>query len=200
MNGLQTSPIRLVVGLGNPGPDYAKTRHNAGFMVLDGMAEEAGSRFKSHRFGLVSSYRPGIFLLKPLTFMNLSGDAVLPMMNFLRLDARQILVVSDDLDLELGRIRVRPSGSPGGHNGLKSISARLGTDAFARVRVGIGRPKDPRHRVIDWVLGRFTEDELPILEEALRRARGAVDTALKEGVGASMNRWNQNPPAAGQRT
>lgn len=193
---VERSPIRLVVGLGNPGPDYEGTRHNAGYMVLDKMlAKTAGPGFKKHRFGLVALYRPGIFLLKPLTFMNLSGDAVAPMMRFLRLDSRQILVVSDDLDIELGRIRVRAGGSPGGHNGLKSITERLGTEAFARVRVGIGRPADARQSIIDWVLGRFAPNERLILEQALARAEGAVDTALKEGVDAAMNRWNQSPLA-----
>ncbi|MCL5064244.1 MAG: aminoacyl-tRNA hydrolase [Firmicutes bacterium] len=186
------SPIRLVVGLGNPGPEYAATRHNAGYMVLDRMlARTGGPGFKHHRFGLVASYGPGIFLLKPLTFMNLSGDAVAPMMRFLRLQPGQILVISDDLDLELGRIRVRLSGSAGGHNGLKSIAERLGTEAFARVRVGIGRPRDVRYPVIDWVLGRFSGEEQKALNQGLERAEGAVSTALSEGVEAAMNRWNQ---------
>jgi PTH1 family peptidyl-tRNA hydrolase len=183
--------VRLVVGLGNPGPEYEATRHNVGFMVLDRLAADSpGVRFNRHRFGLVASYGRGVFLLKPLTFMNLSGDAVAPMMRFLRLDPRQLLVVSDDLDLDLGRIRLRARGSAGGHNGLKSITARLGTEEYARLRIGIGRPADPRYPVIDWVLSRFAPDERDRLDESLASACGAVDAVLHDGVESAMNRWN----------
>jgi len=184
--------IRLVVGLGNPGAEYEATRHNVGYMVLDRLlVKTPDKRFKSHRFGLVVPYCPGIYLLKPLTFMNLSGEAVAPMMRYLRLEPKNLLIVSDDLDLELGRVRVRQKGSAGGHNGLKSIAQSLGSEAFARIRVGIGRPVDPRHRVIDWVLGRFTADEGAILDEGLAVAEGAIDTALREGGAQAMNRGNQ---------
>lgn len=191
MSPSRNSSIRLVVGLGNPGPEYQHTRHNVGFMVLDQLVQASiGPGFKRHRFGMVASYAPGVFFLKPLTFMNLSGDAVVPMMRFLKLEVDQMVVISDDLDLDLGRIRVRSRGSSGGHNGLKSIAAQLGTDEFARIRVGIGRPPDPRHAVIDWVLGRVPETDRLLFESGLEQAGAAVTVTLTSGLSTAMNRFN----------
>ncbi len=180
--------IRAIVGLGNPGLDYAKTRHNVGFMVLDRLAERKGGFFVRNRFGLLSKWG-GIFLLKPLTYMNLSGEAVGALTQFYKLDPASILVVSDDVDLPLGKIRVRARGSSGGHNGLKSITQALGTDQFPRIKVGISRPPDPE-RMIDWVLGRFTRDEWKILDDGLEHAVEACEYTVVKGIVEAMNRFN----------
>ncbi len=181
----------LVAGLGNPGPAYQSTRHNAGFMVLDRLlADKPGQAFRRHRLGLVASYAPGVWLLKPETFMNLSGDAVAPMLRWLKIDSQRLLVISDDLDLPLGKIRLRRQGSAGGHNGLKSIALRLNSEHFARIRVGIGRPPDPQLPVIDWVLSPFSAGERSALETALANAAAAARLVLQSGVEAAMNRYN----------
>ena len=185
-----TDPF-LVVGLGNPGPAYQATRHNAGFMVLDRLvADEPGQAFRRHRFGLVLRYAPGVWLMKPQTFMNRSGDAIAPMLRWLKINPGRLLVISDDLDLPLGKIRVRRHGSAGGHNGLKSIVVSLNTEQFARIRVGIGRPPDPHLPVIDWVLGTFSAAERPALAVALANAADATRVVLESGVEAAMNRYN----------
>ncbi len=185
-----TTPF-LVVGLGNPGPTYQATRHNVGFMTLDRLqAEQPGQAFRRHRFGLVLRYAPGVWLMKPQTFMNLSGDAVSAMLQWLKIGPARLLVISDDLDLPLGKIRVRRQGSAGGHNGLKSIVLRLNTDQFARIRVGIGRPPDPHLPVIDWVLGTFSAAERPALAVALANAADATRVVLESGVEAAMNQYN----------
>lgn len=180
--------MKLIVGLGNPGLDYAKTRHNVGFMTVDRLADDGGVGWSKTRYGLVCRYQDR-FLLKPLTYMNRSGDAVAAMMQWHRWNTDQVMVVADDLDLPLGRIRIRVSGSSGGHNGLKSIIERLGTEAFLRLKIGIGRPPQD-FRVIDWVLQRFSKDEWPVLEDALKRAQQALEVTLTEGVEPAMNRFN----------
>lgn len=181
--------IQLVVGLGNPGLDYAKTRHNVGFMVLDLLAKRRGFHFAKSRYGLVASHN-GCWFLKPLTYMNLSGHAVRPMMRWHRWSSSQILVVADDMDLPLGRIRLRTSGSSGGHNGLKSIIQEIGTENFSRLKIGIDRPPGDVG-VIDWVLRRFTGDEWPILTETLERGADAVTAALDMGMERAMSQFNR---------
>ncbi len=178
----------LVVGLGNPGARYQRTRHNMGFMVVDAYASLQQLSFKEGRFGLVAE-APWGWLLKPQTFMNLSGQAVGPFMQYYRLRPDQIVVVADDLDLPLGSLRMRRTGSSGGHNGLKSIIAALGTEAFARMRLGISRPPAPIS-VIDWVLMRFSEKEMPLVETVVERATRALDTILAEGLDYAMSRFN----------
>ncbi len=181
---------RLIVGLGNPGERYANTRHNVGFMVVDGLAMELRISFAKTRFGLVAR-GDGVWLLKPLTFMNRSGEAVGSMIGWHRMLSSQVLVVGDDLDLPLGRLRLRRSGSSGGHNGLKSIMAALQTENFSRLRLGIDRPP-PGIPVIDWVLTGFASAERETLTNTIGRATQALMVVLKDGVEVAMNRFNSD--------
>lgn len=178
----------VVIGLGNPGARYQRTRHNMGFMVVDTYAALHRLSFKETRFGWVAE-APWGWLLKPQTFMNLSGQAVAPFMQYYRLTSDQIMVVADDLDLPLGSLRIRRTGSSGGHNGLKSIIAALGSEAFARMRLGISRPPAPIS-VIDWVLMRFSEKEMPLVDTVVERASGALDAMLTEGLDYAMSQFN----------
>nr|WP_207654682.1 aminoacyl-tRNA hydrolase [Sulfobacillus sp. hq2] len=182
--------IRVIVGLGNPGLEYAKTRHNVGFMTLDRLAEKHNAVFMRNRFGLIAKWG-NIFLLKPLTFMNLSGDAVGALARFYKITAAEILVISDDLDLPLGTIRVRARGSSGGHNGLKSIIHALGTENFPRVKIGIGRPTQGM-TVIDWVLSRFTAADWTVLQPALEKASDAAEWVVVKGPVDAMNHFNSH--------
>lgn len=187
---------RLIVGLGNPGASYQDTRHNIGFMVVDQLAAQLGSSFSSERRwnSLVGKFAGG-WLLKPLTFMNASGRAVSQVSHFYKVSAAEVLVIYDDLDLPLGRLRLRPGGSAGGHNGMCSIIGSLGTQTFPRLRIGIGHAEGGRPdggRVVGHVLGRFSEDERAVLPAALSRACDAVLTCLRQGLGAAMNQFNRN--------
>lgn len=191
----------LIVGLGNPGKEYAQTRHNIGFMVVDALAERHGLRFsRKHGKALVADGTLGerrVLLAKPQTYVNLSGDAVQVLAGFAGVEPERILVVCDDLDLPLGVIRIREHGGSGGHNGLKSIAQRLGTTRFPRLRVGIGRPPDEERlgrddeRVTAHVLGNFSSHEHSIIKEAIARAVAAIETAVIEGVQTAMNRFNE---------
>jgi PTH1 family peptidyl-tRNA hydrolase len=186
---------RLIIGLGNPGREYAGNRHNVGFQCLDRLAEAWGLSFsrRKHKALLAQGEIAGlkVILAKPQTFMNLSGDAVERMARFYKVPPENILVIYDDLDLPTGKIRLRPEGGSGGHKGMKSIIERLDTNGFHRLRVGIGRPThgDP----MDYVLGDFAPDERIAIEEACERAVSAVELWLAEGIVAAMNRYNLNP-------
>ncbi|MCY0881385.1 MAG: aminoacyl-tRNA hydrolase [Firmicutes bacterium] len=180
--------IRLIVGLGNPGLEYAKTRHNAGFLVVDRLAEIKQATFHKNRYGLLAQWDQR-FLLKPLTFMNLSGQAVGPFARQHQIAPEEIVVVSDDMDLPLGRLRIRLGGSSGGHNGLKSIMQVLGTDQFVRLKIGIGRPPQDI-AVIDWVLQRFMKEDWAVLDKVRDGAAGALQTLCIEGAEAAMTRFN----------
>ncbi len=188
------SAKRMIIGLGNPGAEYAGTRHNVGFMVVDAVAEktrvtlapERGNalvgwgRWRSRPFGLA----------KPITYMNLSGQAVRGLVRRYALELRDILVVYDDVNLPVGKIRLRERGSAGGHNGVQDIIDRLGTDVFPRLRVGIG-DDFPRGRQVDYVLSPFTAEQRPLIEEAILTARDAVLTFVSDGLTAAMNRFNR---------
>jgi PTH1 family peptidyl-tRNA hydrolase len=184
--------MKLVVGLGNPGSEYVKTRHNVGYRVVDGLAERWQVTVSRERFSGLLGEGPisGVtgVLLKPTTFMNRSGRAVAAAWRFYKLAPVDVLVVADDMDLPLGRLRVRPGGSSGGHKGLGDIVMATGRDDFARLRVGIGR--DPGREAIDYVLGRFEPDELPLADQALARAAEAVECWMVNGVAEAMNRYN----------
>lgn len=183
---------RLVVGLGNPGPEHANNRHNVGFLCLDRLAEAHRLRsWKSrHRALVIEGPVAGqlLVLAKPLTYMNLSGQAVKPLLRHYGVEQADLLVIHDDLDLPLGALRMRPQGSAGGHRGIQSIIDALGSQAFARLRIGIGRPagEDP----VDYVLSDFTLDERIEIERALDRALEAIHTWLAEGIQAAMNACN----------
>jgi PTH1 family peptidyl-tRNA hydrolase len=184
--------FRLIVGLGNPGREYLKTRHNVGFMLLDRLAAQERTPWRSRKGAEVAKAGP-VFLCKPVTFMNLSGEAVRPLANFYKIDPAQTLVVLDDLALPLGKLRFRARGSSGGHKGLQSIIEHLGTLDIPRLRIGIGAPAGP---AVGHVLGRFALDEREPLEQSLDRALAAIDCAQTRGLEAAMNTFNQDPSSA----
>ncbi len=184
--------MKLIVGLGNPGPEYSDTRHNIGFLVVDELASRHGVSLRSQakwkaRTARIADVGDGVMLVKPTTFMNLSGWAVREIAGFYRLPPDDLLIVVDDADLPVGRLRLRPGGSAGGHNGLKSIIEELGADAFPRLRIGVGRqPGELRNHV----LGRFSADEELRIEAAVKRAADAAELFAREGILAAMNAFN----------
>lgn len=183
----------LIVGLGNPGAMYAKNRHNIGFQCLDVVAERGGIKLDKKSMNAVwgkgSLAAQDVILAKPQTFMNLSGRSVGELVRFYKLDPRRnLLVICDDLDLPVGRVRLRPNGSSGGQNGLKNIIEILGTQDFARLRVGIGRPLRADAR--DHVLNDFSRDEVPVITEIYGRVADAVEIFLTQGLERAMNRFN----------
>ena len=186
--------MKLIVGLGNPGRSYHGTRHNVGFAVADELARRREVAFEHGRANALTA-RVGrgaatLLFVKPLTMMNLSGEAVGGLAHFYKIDPSDIIAVADDVNLPLGRLRLRGSGSAGGHNGFRSIIACLGSDMFPRLRVGVGRG-DPRRDLADHVLARFDPDEAEEVERAIARAADAVETFLAEGIEAAMNRFNR---------
>lgn len=187
---------RLIVGLGNPGETYRDTRHNIGFMVLDEIARRLGAAFREEKrwSGLVAKFAGG-YLLKPLTFMNESGRAVQSVGHFYKASPAQTLVVYDDVDLPLGRLRFRTSGSAAGHNGIRSLIASLGSDAFPRLKVGIasaaGRPAG--ERMVGHVLGKFRAEEQTELQIVIQHAADAVLSAVDRGLETAMNVFNRQP-------
>ena len=184
--------LRLVAGLGNPGAEYERTRHNVGFAVLDHLA--AGAQVKWEREAKWKAYWAKIgdvLFVKPMTYMNRSGDAIQTIAQFYKIEPREMLIVFDDLALELGRLRIRLDGGTGGHNGLDSIITTLGTDQIARLRLGIGAA--PNAGAVDYVLGRFFEEEQPIVEKSIARAADAVKWAIDKGVVSAMNTFNKIP-------
>ncbi len=184
------SELSLIVGLGNPGRSYEQTRHNVGFDLLDRIARRGGVEFQSKPRWQAHLARlaDGTLLLKPQTFMNLSGRAVRQVADFHRWPPQRVLVAYDDIALPLGRLRLREKGSAGGHNGMRSIIEHLGTEAFPRLRIGIGSSQPGG--LTGHVLGRFGEDERETLENALATAEQAVQLALARGVAAAANRYN----------
>lgn len=184
----------LVVGLGNPGDKYENTRHNAGFMAIDQLADRGDfpvQRLKFHALTHQATISgQGVLVMKPTTYMNLSGDAVAEAAAFYKVSEEHILVLCDDVSLPLGKLRIRTSGSAGGHNGLKSIIARLGTDKFPRVKIGVGGKPHPDYDMADWVLGKFVGPDKTAMDEATLRAAQAVECYLKDGPQKAMNQFN----------
>jgi len=182
---------KLIVGLGNPGPEYLFTRHNVGFLVLDAWMHEEEKSFQEERsrFSKFVQLPTGERLVKPTTYMNESGKAVATWLDWLKLTVSDLLVVVDDVALPLGQIRLRPEGSPGGHNGLKSIENHLGTDSYARVRCGIGAVP-PGWALDRWVLSRFQPEEEDALGQMIRTSRLAIECCQSEGIAVAMNRFN----------
>lgn len=184
-----------MVGLGNPGAEYARTRHNAGFLVLEEIARRASAEWNLEkkfdaRMARTERDDRKVLLAEPQTFMNASGEAVGALMNFYRVPNRELLVIVDDADLPLGEIRLRAKGSSGGHHGLESIEKHLGTTDFARLKVGIGRTKDGRREITNYVLGKFSKDEAKLLEKILQRAADQAECWCEHGVEKAMNRFN----------
>lgn len=184
----------IVVFLGNPGTKYDKTRHNAGFMTADKCEKATGARITRVRFrALTDQTRVGeetVLLMKPQTYMNLSGEAVGEAAKFYKVPPERVLVVSDDVSLPTGKLRIRAKGSAGGHNGLKSIIQHLGTDAFPRVKIGVGAPLHPDYDMADWVLGRFTGKDAQDMDAACARAWEAVETVITQGTEKAMSQFN----------
>ena len=184
----------IVAGLGNPGAQYEMTRHNAGFMAADALAGRAGVRLDRLKFKsscndcMIGGHRA--LLMKPSTFMNLSGQAVCEAMQFYKIPPERTLILYDDITLEPGKLRVRRRGSDGGHNGMKNIIYLSGSDQFPRVRLGVGKKPHPDYDLADWVLSRFTPDELRQLANAIERCTDAVELILGGNIAEAMNRYN----------
>ena len=186
--------IFLIVGLGNPGADYAKTRHNAGFLLVEKLAAQwkadwANERKFAARMAKAERNGKRVLLCEPQTFMNLSGETVGAVTDFYQLPVSQLIVAVDDADLPFGEIRLRPSGSSGGHHGLESIEQHLGSREFARLRIGIGR-KDSSRQIANYVLGKFDSSENELLEKVLSRAAGQIECWLNEGLPKAMSLFN----------
>lgn len=184
-------PIRLIVGLGNPGREYAGTRHNVGFMVMERLAASLRAEWKLDRTrkGELAS-GPGVLLVRPQTFMNNSGECVGPLMRYFKFLPEQVLVIYDDTSFPVGTLRLRAAGSAGGHNGMKSLIAHLGSERFPRLRVGVGVGAPGQKSMVSHVLGHFSPEEKPLLEESLARATEAALCVLQEGFEIAANRFN----------
>ena len=184
----------LLVCLGNPGDQYENTRHNAGFMVADELAERHNVPIQRLKFrALTNTVTIGdgkVLLMKPVTYMNLSGEAVHEAAAFYKIPPEHILVISDEVALAPGKLRVRRSCSAGGHNGLKNIIAHLGTDQFPRIRVGVGQKPHPDYDMADWVLGKFQGEDKKAVEAAVKKAADAAECLIREGVDKAMNQYN----------
>lgn len=182
----------LIVGLGNPGYEYAGTRHNTGFMILDAFAKASNIVFDDRRYGFIAETSlkgRKIFLLKPTTYMNLSGNAVRYWMNKENIDLARLLVVVDDLSLPLGALRLKGKGSNGGHNGLGNIQSVIGTQQYARLRIGIGN-EFPKGMQVDWVLGKYDEDDLKTLSPSIGTAVEIIKSFVLSGLDITMNQFN----------
>jgi PTH1 family peptidyl-tRNA hydrolase len=190
--------MKVIVGLGNPGGSYARSRHNVGFWVVDRLAEHHRLRFSRREYkSQVAEGRVGeerVMLMKPQTYMNLSGEALQRARRALRLEPERFLVVYDDLDLSVGRLRVARSGGAGGHHGVESIIEALGSKEFSRIRVGIGRPGS-REANVDYLLDSLTPEEASTLSESVARAADAAEVVVRDGIAAAMNRFNAPPKA-----
>jgi PTH1 family peptidyl-tRNA hydrolase len=193
--------MRVVVGLGNPGKQYHGTRHNVGFAVIDGLASAPGAtRFQNRFEAQVAEINEGgekVLLVKPETFMNLSGRSVRQVMDFYRVETKDLLVICDDVNLPLGKIRVRAKGSHGGHNGLRDIQAHLGTQEYSRLRIGVGGAD--KEAMVGHVLGRFKPSEQPVMEETLLTTLQVVVVWVTQGVDVCMNRFNADSKEPDQK-
>ena len=184
----------LIVCLGNPGKQYENTRHNIGFMTADELERREGVKVNKLKYrALTGEMKLGgerVLVMKPQTYMNLSGEAVKLAGAFYKIPPERVIVISDDVSLPLGKLRIRANGSAGGHNGLKNIIAHLGTDAFPRIKVGVGAPNHPEHEMVDWVIGNFTPAEKKVVAEAVGRAADAIACLIEKGVSEAQNKFN----------
>lgn len=185
--------MKLIVGLGNPGNEYKDTKHNVGWMLVDALAEKLNAgAWQEKEKGLIADARIGaekIFLVKPQTYMNNSGECVGPLMRYYKLEPEDVIVCHDEMDIPAGMVRIRKKGSAGGHNGIKSVIQHVGTENFARVRIGIGRPL-PQWSVIDHVLSGFTDEDKPKIKEAIEYLLPAVECIVTDGADNAMNKFN----------
>lgn len=185
--------MKIIVGLGNPTKEYAGTRHNVGFSVIYNISDAYNIPVdtKKHKALIGKGVIEGekVILAMPQTYMNLSGESVRELMDFYKCDLSDLIIIYDDISLDVGKLRIRAKGSAGGHNGIKNIIAHLGTQEFSRIRIGVGE-KPAKMDLADYVLGRFTKEEQPVIRESADRARQAVATILTEGVASAMNKFN----------
>lgn len=183
----------LIVGLGNPEPEYSKTRHNMGFNTINQISNKYNIKVNKSKFkGLYAKERiegKDVILLKPQTFMNLSGICIREFINFFKIDIKDVIVIYDEIQVAPGKIRIRTKGSSGGHNGMKSIIENLGTEEFARIRIGIGSQEHPND-MINYVIGKIDEQTCEILEEGVTKAKNATIEILKNGIDSAMNKFN----------
>ena len=191
----RSSPVSwLVVGLGNVGDKYEGTRHNVGFEVVEELGERGNFPIQKLKHKALTQSAQisgaGVLVMKPVTYMNLSGEAVGDAARFYKIPADHVLVVCDDVSLPLGKLRLRKNGSAGGHNGLKNIIQHLGTDHFPRVKIGVGQKPHPDYDLADWVLGKFHGPDRKVMDGAVKRAADAVECILKDGCDKAMNRFN----------
>ena len=192
----KSSPCEyLVVGLGNPGSQYEATRHNVGFRAVDALAKEAGVKIDRAKFqALTAQATVGgvrVLLMKPQTYMNLSGVAVKQAASFYKVPPERVLVLFDDIDLDVGRLRIRRNGSAGGHNGIKSIISSLGSQEFPRIKIGVGAKPHPDYDLADWVLSRFTLAEQKLLDPAIEHAAEAVPVIFTQGIERASSQFNR---------
>ena len=193
---MPSGPVEyIIVGLGNPGTKYETTRHNAGFMALDTLAEDIGAEVKRLKFKSltadVSINGVHCLLMKPTTFMNNSGEAVVEALNFYKLKTDRLLVIYDDISMDVGRTRIRGKGSDGGHNGIKSIIYLTGSDVFPRIKIGVGAKPHPDYDLADWVLGMFPKEQGEALEAAFKNASEAAKLIVQGKMNEAMNKYNK---------
>lgn len=195
--------MKMIVGLGNPGNEYAGTRHNVGWMLVDALAEHLGiNEWRSREKGMVAEGRIGsekILLVKPLTYMNNSGECVGPLMRWYKLEPEDIMAAHDDMDIPIGTIRIRKKGSAGGHNGIKSLLSHIGSENFVRLRIGIGRPQ-PGWSVINHVLAKFNDQEQEEIGDAIKQLIPAVECMVLEGPDMAMNKFNPKKVKKAKKT
>ena len=184
----------IVAGLGNPGLEYETTRHHAGFLTMDELAKQCGVKLDQMKFksdcGEAMLGEVRCLLMKPTTYMNLSGDAIAAAANFYKIPPEQVLVIYDDISLPPGKLRLRRKGSAGGHNGIKSIIAQLGTEEFPRIRVGVGAKPNPQYDLADWVLSKFSEEDMTALQPALEHAADAAKKIVSGDMNGAMNLYS----------
>lgn len=188
-------PEFIVVGLGNPGVTYENTRHNAGFMAISALEKKYNFNVTTHKFKALTARAviggKNCLVMKPETYMNLSGDAVMEAMNFFKIPLNNIIVIFDDISLDVGHMRIRRKGSAGGHNGIKSIIAQCGGEDFPRIKIGVGKKPSPDYDLADWVLSKFTDDELKTLSDVDGRACEAVELMVQGRISDAMNSFNR---------
>lgn len=184
----------IIVGLGNPGREYENTRHNCGFDAVDKLAQDVGCQVKKLRFkSLTGECRIGsskCLIMKPSTYMNLSGEAVVQAINFYKIDPSKVIVIFDDISLDAGKMRIRMKGSDGGHNGMKNIIYLTGSDMFPRIKVGVGKKPHPDYDLKDWVLGRFSASDRKLVDEVLEKTVEAVKLMVEDKASEAMQRFN----------
>lgn len=192
--GKNKSDMWLIAGLGNPGLQYEKTRHNAGFMAADRLAEKHGAQFNKHKFDAVcADFKINdnrILLVKPQTYMNNSGRAVSALLNFYKIPTERLIAMFDDISLDIGKLRLRRKGSHGGHNGIKDIIELTGTDDIMRIKIGVGERENRDYDLKDWVLGKIPTEQMTDFNKALDRAALAAEEIITRGIDSAMNKYN----------